>query len=286
MNFNSLKAFTKTKNGVDYNQIYVDFIAMIGYIDYMDKLIDYLRNSLQHERGAKALYRQIADTVSDLIVKDQAFTKGDKLPSAVSLAADLGITRLTAQRALQCLAGKKLVKSYKGKGTFVIAETIQYPKMLIHIKHIDHISFSNDSTIDLISSERCAEDAFPFPDISGLSDSYHRLVRVHSKQNVVYGYFELFLASDIYDLQPNMYERKLAVRAIIAAVGKDNVRDIRQTMIIEKAQNDIANHLKISAGDPVVKIFRTIYTKDNVAVYVGNIFYPGFLLNFECDWDL
>lgn len=245
--------------------------------------IDYLKAGLHYDRDA---YIQLSELITDLIIKEGVFKKGDKLPSADSLAKELGINRLTVQRALQRLVEKGIVSSHKGKGTFVLVNPIQYPKMVVKTKLTTYMSFSTGTEINLIRSERCGADACgPVPEPER-AESYQRLVRIHSKQQTPYAFTELFIASEVFAAHAATFKTQLAMRTTLTVIGKENIQGIHQTWTIHKAPKDIAPHLKIAVGDPVVRVFRTIHTKANTAVYVGNITYPGYIVEFDSDWEL
>jgi GntR family transcriptional regulator / MocR family aminotransferase len=70
--------------------------------------------------SAAPLYRQIEQAVRAAIAGGN-LKPGERLPSAVDLAKDLGINKLTAVKAFQLLEKSGLVRSEVGRGTFVAA---------------------------------------------------------------------------------------------------------------------------------------------------------------------
>jgi DNA-binding transcriptional MocR family regulator len=70
--------------------------------------------------GAAPLYRQIEQAVRAAIGSGN-LKPGERLPSAVDLAKDLGVNKLTAVKAFQLLEKSGLVRSEVGRGTFVTA---------------------------------------------------------------------------------------------------------------------------------------------------------------------
>ena len=64
------------------------------------------------------LYRQLYHHLRQAI-EDGEFEVGQKLPSERNLAADYGISRLTARRAFEILKQEGYVRAYQGKGCFV-----------------------------------------------------------------------------------------------------------------------------------------------------------------------
>lgn len=88
---------------------------------------DETRTPPRLERGrGLAAWRQIADALAASI-RDGAYLPGAQLPTEAALAAEFGVNRHTARRALSVLATEGLVRAAQGKGTFVEARPLPYP---------------------------------------------------------------------------------------------------------------------------------------------------------------
>jgi DNA-binding GntR family transcriptional regulator len=72
------------------------------------------------------LYEQARETIRSWI-STGTYAPGDRLPSESAVAAELGIHRLTARRALEELVREGVVVTRKGSGTFVAAPRIPLP---------------------------------------------------------------------------------------------------------------------------------------------------------------
>ena len=68
--------------------------------------------------GTDAKSVRVADRLSELIVHGR-FTPGEKLPSEISLAEELNVSRTTLREALRILSTRGLVEVRRGVGTFV-----------------------------------------------------------------------------------------------------------------------------------------------------------------------
>ena len=69
------------------------------------------------EQGEVA-YRQIEEAIVQSI-REGALKEGDRLPSETSLAEDLGLSRMTVNKAFTRLAQRGLITRVRGKGSFV-----------------------------------------------------------------------------------------------------------------------------------------------------------------------
>ncbi|MEU1731176.1 GntR family transcriptional regulator [Streptosporangium sp. NPDC020145] len=68
--------------------------------------------------SAASQYREIASIVRAR-VQDGTYARGDQLPREEDLAAQLGVNRVTVNRALKVLVAEGLLRVHRGKGTFV-----------------------------------------------------------------------------------------------------------------------------------------------------------------------
>ena len=76
--------------------------------------------------SATPLYERVRETIRERIASG-GYAPGDRLPSEAALAAELGIHRLTARRALEELAREGLVVARKGSGTYVASRHVPLP---------------------------------------------------------------------------------------------------------------------------------------------------------------
>jgi GntR family transcriptional regulator len=74
------------------------------------------------------LYYQIREQLRARIVGGE-LKPGDLLPSEIQLAAETGVSRMTARQALSQLASEGLVVRQRGRGTFVAAPKTTLPGM-------------------------------------------------------------------------------------------------------------------------------------------------------------
>ena len=66
------------------------------------------------------LYRQLYRKLRDRI-EDGDFQPGKQLPSERQIAAEYGVSRLTARKAFGILAREGYIRAYQGKGSFVVS---------------------------------------------------------------------------------------------------------------------------------------------------------------------
>ena len=70
--------------------------------------------------------QRTADRLRHMIVEEQVFHYGEKLPNENELSSRLGISRTTLREAIRILTSEGLLTVKRGKGTFVSAQINQY----------------------------------------------------------------------------------------------------------------------------------------------------------------
>ena len=73
----------------------------------------------------KSLSQQTADRLYTMIVVEHRLSPGEKLPSEVELARELGVSRTTLREALHVLVSQKILEARRGRGTFVTQKAAQ-----------------------------------------------------------------------------------------------------------------------------------------------------------------
>lgn len=71
--------------------------------------------------SSSSLSEQAAHEIMDMILVEQRFHTGDKLPNEMELAEELGISRVTLREAIRILCTRGLVEIRRGRGTYVVS---------------------------------------------------------------------------------------------------------------------------------------------------------------------
>ncbi len=72
------------------------------------------------------LSQQIADTLKRLIMEEQKYNYGEKLPNENELSQELGVSRTTLREAIKILISNGILIVKRGKGTYVAEQIDQY----------------------------------------------------------------------------------------------------------------------------------------------------------------
>lgn len=71
------------------------------------------------KKNRKSLSERVADEIYDMIVTEQTFGPGDKLPNENELSEELGVSRATLREAVRSLVAQGVLEVHRGKGTFI-----------------------------------------------------------------------------------------------------------------------------------------------------------------------
>ena len=87
------------------------------------------------QRDRENLSQRTADRLRELILRDQAYRRGEKLPNENELSEMLGISRTTMREAIRILVAEGVLVVRRGKGTFVAEQIDCYADSRIGIQN-------------------------------------------------------------------------------------------------------------------------------------------------------
>jgi GntR family transcriptional regulator len=227
-------------------------------------------------QGRRFAYQQILDQLRARIGRGE-YAIGEKLPTDEMLMSEFGVCRYTARAAVQVLVADDLVRRYRGKGSFVVAtpETSGQWALTSLDDLIDH-SFAH--TVTVRSGGAVPVSAFPeAADILGLkgAKTLHRLVVVREDKGVPYTCSEVFLSVDLVKRLPNGSLSGALKGQIIRMLERHcglRVSTARQVASAEPAQGEIARHLQVADGAPLLMLERQYATSDGNVIEYSRVF--------------
>ncbi|MCC8165074.1 MAG: FadR family transcriptional regulator [Planctomycetes bacterium] len=86
----------------------------------------------------KTLSHQVEDTLFTVIVREERFARGQKLPNELELSKTLGVSRTTLREAVRSLVSQGILEVRRGKGTYIASDLD---------RHRDGPTFKNFSRI-------------------------------------------------------------------------------------------------------------------------------------------
>lgn len=223
------------------------------------------------------LYYQLASLLEQKMDSNE-YPPGSRLPTEVGLAAEYGISVITARGAMKILLEKGRVERFPGKGTFVLDRgAIRAAWGLGSIADIDITTGKSEMTTlssKLVDSPDWVWQAL---NLDGPS-------RLNWMRNVRSVKSERFMVSDVFHhpqltslvrspkFRKLLRDRKLVVMAVCEMAGI-KLGEIRQSLSAALASGDIARALLVEEGKPLLVVDRLFWAADGRAIQRGKTHY-------------
>jgi GntR family transcriptional regulator len=224
-------------------------------------------DSLQSE-APTPLYYQMYTLLKNRIL-DGSIPHGTQMPTEQQLAEAFSVSRITAKRAMDELAGEELVERRRGKGTHVThhyePETLEAP-LLGMLEKLS--SMGRKTRVKVLDVGLLVPPGDIQVDL-GLDsgEKAHRVVRVrYSEDGTAFAHH----ISWTVGISSGFTERELEQRVRLDILKENGieVNRIEQTISATAAQDFIASELGMKVGDPVLTLLRRSYTADGKVVDV------------------
>ncbi|MDQ0116055.1 GntR family transcriptional regulator [Paenibacillus harenae] len=79
---------------------------------------------MANDTSSKPMYEKIFETVKNQILSKE-YEVGERIPSEKELADEYNVSRITSKKALELLAGEKLIVRIPGRGSFVLDSSVK-----------------------------------------------------------------------------------------------------------------------------------------------------------------
>ncbi|MEM8816063.1 MAG: GntR family transcriptional regulator [Pseudomonadota bacterium] len=221
------------------------------------------------------LYHQLYSVLKAAIM-DGTIPYDAQMPTEQQLAATFEVSRITAKRAMDELAGEQLIARFRGKGSHVIYQYKPQPVRTPLVGMLENLKeMGKHSIVRVISVDRVV----PPEDIRGLlsldaDDLVHRVIRVRSnEEGEPYAYY----VSHTAGITRGFTKRKLESTPrldILRDNGIDPTR-VEQVLSAENASIQIAGELDVEPGAALLSIRRQSYSADGkVADILDGLYVP------------
>ena len=104
---------------------------------------------------AKSLTERTAETLYDMIVVQNKFAPGEKLPNEIELASLLGVSRATLREAVRLLIAQGVLYVRRGRGTFISKELPKLGDFSIDSAEFMRVRLSDLYEIRLMFEPQC-----------------------------------------------------------------------------------------------------------------------------------
>lgn len=227
------------------------------------------------------LYHQIF-----LILRNRIFggevQPGDLVPGEQELAVEFNVSRITAKRALNELAGAGLVVRERGRGTRVTHRP-KAPAVTSSIEgwleNISLMGIATEARVLDFGYVAASEDIAHALELTPGTDVQHA-VRVRSLDGEPMSYLVTYVPADIgrqYDRE-DLDTKPLLVLLELAGV---KVASARQTISATLADSEVAGALSVHAGSPLIEVRRVVRDSSGRPVEYIRVLYRPDIYRFE-----
>ncbi len=229
-------------------------------MDAFDTLSDEAGYRALDKASPTPLYFQLYRLLKNLIL-DGTLPTGSRLPTEEVLASLFKVSRITAKRAMDDLAGERLLARGRGKGTHVIHKYTPQPVKAPLVGMLQEIeSMARNSRARVI---RCGWQEPPqaVRDELGLKpgEKALHLVRVRQRDRLDFGYYTSWTAGVDMPSDPEIFETTPRL-SFFRQLGLE-VTHVKQTLSAEAADADAARALAVEEGSPLLSLVRRSYDK-------------------------
>lgn len=213
--------------------------------------------------GPTALHTQISDTIRATIGSG-AWPVGHRLPAEPELAIDLKVSRGTLRRALSTLVDEGLLTQSPGKGTYVIAvPTAPRAEGELHGIAEDFARQGLRLTTTVLRAELDVPDTAVSAVLHVLADEpVVCLTRVRSTDSTPIALLNNFVRAD---LAPGLEKLDLVSRTLFELLEVHfglALAFARRDFAARAATAEVAQHLAVAVGAPVLHMTQTAYLAD------------------------
>lgn len=198
------------------------------------------------------------------------YAPGGQLASIAKLADEFGVAVSTVRQALSILESEGLIERRHGVGTFVREDAPVHPKMVLPLDFDwgKAQELWKSSSTKILSKRSGADCECCREDSGAKAGDYFYMRRVHSSHGTPYSVADIYIKQSVFSRAPEKFKSEIALHALEQVLTGTSL-DARETVTIEGADLDTAQHLQIPLGAPVVVMQRVVRDSRGQIVYAG-----------------
>lgn len=224
------------------------------------------------------VYHQIRRTIKHWIL-DKHYGTNDKIPPEHELASQFEVNRMTIRQALSSLVDEGLLIRKRGEGTFVTQN-----EDLIQEMSLKHIGMANELLLPLKHSVTLTvekKEIEPSPLVREkleLKKNDRYIVRIKRDRLVPEGFRAFTINYLPFEIGKRLQKKALMKKPLLKIMEDDfkiNFIEAFQTIEASYADEEMAEHLGILPGNPVLITERIMYAEKGRPVELVNTIYEA-----------
>ncbi|WP_162783636.1 GntR family transcriptional regulator [Devosia naphthalenivorans] len=207
---------------------------------------------------------------------------GHQIPTIDQLQNEYGVSRVTIRQAISLLIDADLVKSDRGRGTFVTADV---NNASTYTGFIDAGSFPSDfsdkNLITVISRSSFHDIPRNLRQNRTSAGPYTFVKKLHSSDGVVLFLYEVFIATELYEEHVHGLEETLPVQKLLTKALLESRANVETTVMVVPADFSVAQLLRCEASEPVCQVCRCFYAEDGRILLKSCAYYRSDSFRFK-----
>jgi GntR family transcriptional regulator len=205
-----------------------------------------------------------------------------QIPTLNELEREFHVSRITLRESLARLEGEGLIRRTRGRGTFVMKDLSQQRWFKLATSFDELVRTVSELKIRLIAIDEDEHPLVPHFAAGEVVGPYRRLRRVHYRDERPYCLIEIYLAQDVFALDPKGFSSAPIIPKL-AGLPQVRIAAARQIMRVTVADEETAAHLDIGVADPIADVCRSLQDAHGRIVYYAHIQYPAQMIQVELD---
>ncbi|MFT4256934.1 MAG: GntR family transcriptional regulator [Pseudoxanthomonas sp.] len=231
------------------------------------------------------LYHQMFNLLRDRILSGE-IPRGARIPTEFDLAEGFGVSRITAKRALDELAGEGLVERRRGKGTHVIHRPRTKPMQSPLTGLLESLQTLAESTGIRMLQFRRAVPPEPIRALfeTGPRELLAQAIRLRIRGDIPFGYYISWTRTD----HAAFNETRLANTARLTLFKEIGIqfKHVEQVLSAVNADAISAMHLKVEPGTALLSLERRCFDATGRLVDLLNIQYRPDQFSYQMTLDV
>lgn len=238
-------------------------------------------NQSVFQKSRVPLYLQVALLMRQKIER-QDWPVDAQIPTLNVLEQEFQVSRITLRESLARLEEEGLIRRTRGRGTFVTKDLSQQRWFKLATSFDELVRTVSELKIRLLAIDQDDHPLVPHFAAGEVAGPYRRLRRVHYRDESPYCLIEIYLAQDVFALDPEGFSSAPVIPKL-AALPQLRIAAARQIMRVTVSDEETAAHLDIGVADPIVDVCRSLQDAQGRIVYYAHIQYPAHMIQMELD---
>ena len=233
------------------------------------------------QKSRVPLYLQVAHLMRQKIER-QDWPLDAQIPTLIELEQEFRVSRITLRESLARLEEEGLIRRTRGRGTFVMKDLSQQRWFKLATTFDELVRTVSELKIRLLAIDEDEQPLVPHFAAGEVAGAYRRLRRVHYRDERPYCLIEIYLAQDVFALDPKGFSSAPVIPRL-AALPQVRIAGARQVMRVTMSDEETSEHLDIGVGDPIADVCRALQDAQGRIVYYAHIQYPAQMIQVEVD---